>query len=111
MRPNPFRLDMLERCFLAVLMVAVTTLIMFLIGRPVLGEAVIALLYLVPIGYSTTRWGQGPGICAAVMAALSFDFFFIPPFYTFTVGSVEGWLVLIIFMIVAILIVGRIQYG
>ncbi len=97
--------------FLGVVTVAVLTGIMALIGRPTLGEAVIALLYLLPIAYSTTRWGQVSGICAAVAAALAFDFFFIPPFHTFTVGSLEGWLVLVIFLAVAILIVGRIQFG
>jgi K+-sensing histidine kinase KdpD len=82
-----------------------------LIGRNVLGEGVIALLYLVPIGWSTTRWGQLPGTCAALTAALTFDYFFIPPFYTFQIESVEGWLLLIIFLVVATLIIGRIQYG
>jgi K+-sensing histidine kinase KdpD len=82
-----------------------------LIGRNVLGEGVIALLYLVPIGWSTTRWGQLPGTCAALTAALTFDYFFIPPFYTFAVGTLEGWLLLIIFLVVATLIIGRIQYG
>jgi two-component system sensor histidine kinase KdpD len=42
---------------------------------------------------------------------LCFNFFFIPPFFTFTVGSLQGWLVLIIFLAVAVVIVGRIQYG
>jgi two-component system sensor histidine kinase KdpD len=48
---------------------------------------------------------------AAVTAFLTFNFFFIPPFYTFQIGSVEGWLILIIFLVVATVIVGRIQYG
>ncbi len=78
----------------AVLAVAATTAILLLIGRATLGEAVIALLYMVPIGWSASRWGQGAGMSAAVAAALAFDFLFIPPFYTFTVGSLEGWLVL-----------------
>jgi len=77
----------------------------------VLGEAVIALLYLVPVGWSAARWGQGAGVCAAVTAALMFDFFFIPPFYTFAVGRLEGWLVLIIFLVVSIVVIGRIQSG
>jgi two-component system, OmpR family, sensor histidine kinase KdpD len=103
--------EILLNCLLGVISVAALTAVMWLIGRPTLGEAVIALLYLVPIAYSTTRWGQASGICAAVGAALAFDFFFIPPFYTFNIGSLEGWLVLVIFLAVAILIVGRIQFG
>jgi two-component system sensor histidine kinase KdpD len=103
--------ELISNCFLAVLAIAATTVPLYLIGRATLGEAVIALLYLIPVGWSAARWGQGPGICAAVAAALAFDFFFIPPFYTFTVGSLEGWLVLAIFLVVAIVVVGRIQSG
>ena len=101
--------DLIGKCLLAVLAVAVTTVPLVLVGRDSLGEAVIALLYLVPIGWCASRWGQGPGMCAALTAALMVDFFFIPPFYTFAVGRLEGWLVLVIFLGVAIVIVGRIQ--
>jgi K+-sensing histidine kinase KdpD len=99
----------LSYCLLAVFTVAITTVIMVIIGRDTLGEAVIALLYLLPVAWSANRWGQLPGICAAVTAALAFDFLFIPPFYTFAVASLEGWLVLTIFLVVAIVVVGRIQ--
>ncbi len=104
-------MDMVEGSVFAVGMVLATTALFLAIGRNVLGEGAIALLYLVPIGWSTTRWGQLPGMCAALTAALCFDFFFIPPFYTFAIGSLEGWLIFIIFFLVAAVIVGRIQYG
>ena len=94
---------------LAVLTVAVTTIPLYLIGRDTLGEAVIALLYLVPVVWSANRWGQLAGTCAALTAALAFDFLFIPPFYTFAVARLEGWLVLAIFLGVAIVVVERIQ--
>lgn len=96
-------------CGLAFLSVTALTIPMLLIGRAILGEAVIALLYLVPVGWSAARWGQGAGVCAAISAALVFDFFFIPPFYTFAVERLEGWLVLFIFLIVSIVVIGRIQ--
>lgn len=99
----------LRNSFLAVLTVAATTIPMFLIGRATLGEAVIALLYLVPVAWAANRWGQLAGICAALTAALTFDFLFIPPFFTFAVGRLEGWLVLAIFLAVAIIVVERIQ--
>jgi len=104
-----FTPEMLSQCAKSVLGVTGTTALLLLIGRDTLGEAVIALLYLVPIGWIASRWGQGPGLSAALTAALMFDFFFIPPFFTFTVGSLEGWLVLIIFTLVAALIVSRFQ--
>jgi K+-sensing histidine kinase KdpD len=93
----------------AALAVGVTTVPLALIGRQTLGEAVIALLYLVPVAWSASRWGLIPGMSAALTAALCFDFFFIPPFHTLVVGSLEGWLVLAIFLGVAFIVVERIQ--
>jgi K+-sensing histidine kinase KdpD len=106
-----FPSELLVRCLSALLTVMLTSIPLLLIGRATLGEAVIALVYLVPVSWSTARWGQAAGISAAIAAALTFDFFFIPPFLTFNVGSLEGWLVLAIFLSVAILVVGRIQIG
>ncbi len=106
-----FSSTILFNSLFAFLSVVLLTIVMILIGRDTLGEAVIALLYLVPVGWSAARWGQGAGICAAVFAALAFDYFFIPPFYTFAVGRLEGWLVLAIFLVVSIVVVGRIQTG
>jgi len=109
MKKIRFTTQLLMNNLLAALSVAALTFIMVLIGRDTLGEAVIALLYLVPIAWSASRWGQGPAITAALTAGLLFDFFFIPPFHTFTIGRPEGWLVLAIFFTVATVVVGRIQ--
>jgi K+-sensing histidine kinase KdpD len=104
-----FTSGLFAKSLLAVLTVTATTVPLFLIGRATLGEAVIALLYLVPVAWSANKWGQLPGISAALTAALVFDFLFIPPLYTFAIARLEGWLVLAIFLGVAILVVGRIQ--
>ncbi len=85
------------------------TVVMLLIGSKTLGEGVIAILYLVPIGWCTVRWGQLAGVSAALTAALSFDYLFIPPYGTFNIGSLEGWLLLFLFIAMAILVVGRIH--
>jgi K+-sensing histidine kinase KdpD len=85
------------------------TVVIRLIGSKTLGEGVIAILYLLPIGWCTVRWGRIAGVSAALTAALSFDYLFIPPYGTFNIGSLEGWLLLILFFATAILVVGRIQ--
>jgi K+-sensing histidine kinase KdpD len=103
-----FRLH-LTRSMFSVGIVFVLTSVMVLIGSRMLGEGVVALLYLVPIGWCTVRWGKIAGISAALSAALCFDYLFIPPYYTFNIGSMEGWLLLILFIATAILVVGRIQ--
>jgi K+-sensing histidine kinase KdpD len=104
----PLSKRMITNILLAVLLVLATTFPLWLIGRDILGEAVIALLYLLPIAWSAYRFGQLPGISAAITAALAFDFLFIPPFNTFAVARLEGWLVLAIFLGIAIVVVGRI---
>jgi K+-sensing histidine kinase KdpD len=101
--------SMLTNGLYGMLTVTAITIPMWLIGRAVLGEAVIALLYLAPIAWSASKWGQAAGMTAALTAALCFDFLFIPPFYTFAVGSLEGWLVIVIFLAIATVVVGRIQ--
>lgn len=101
--------QLLIKCAKAVGVVIVTTVPMLLIGRQSLGDAVIALVYLIPVAWSANRWGQAPGMSAALTAALIFDYFFIPPFYTMAVGSLESWLVLGIFMGVAVVVVERIN--
>ena len=101
--------NMLTNGLRGMLTVLAITIPMWLIGRDVLGEAVIALLYLAPIAWSASKWGQAAGVTAALAGALCFDFLFIPPFYTFVVGSLESWLVLVIFFAIAIVVVGRIQ--
>jgi K+-sensing histidine kinase KdpD len=103
--------QILSQCASAVLAIMITVFVMLIIGRNVLGETVIALLYLLPIGWVTAKWGQLPGACAAITAALTFDYFFIPPYLTFTIGSIEGWIVLAIFVFVAVVLIGRIQFA
>jgi K+-sensing histidine kinase KdpD len=104
-----FSQTMLVHGLKGMLTVLAVTIPMFLIGRDLLGEAVIGFLYLVPIVWSATKWGQIGGMSAALTAALCFDFLFIPPFYTFAIGSLEGWSMLVIFFGVAVVVVRWIQ--
>jgi K+-sensing histidine kinase KdpD len=105
----PLSKRMVTDNLVAVALVLATTILMWAIGSDTLGEAVIALLYLMPVAWSAYRFGQLPGISAALTAALAFDFLFIPPFYTFAIARLESWLVLAIFLGIAIVVVGRIQ--
>ncbi len=98
-----------EQSLYAVLAAVATTFLLLLIGLDKLGEGVIGLLYMVPVVWSAARWGQGPGIAAALASGLFFDFFFTPPYYTFAVSRLEDWLILAIFLAVAIVVVDRIQ--
>lgn len=114
----PLRPAMLTRLHLssglfyasAIVAIAVTTGVLHLL-RDSLGTPIIALFYLLPVGVSA-MWGLGPGLAAAIFAFLSFNFFFISPFYTFGVHRTQDVLVLIVFFVMALAIsqlVGRAQ--
>jgi K+-sensing histidine kinase KdpD len=98
-----------QESFSAVLSISATAFILMLSQRELIGEGVIAMIFLLAVAWSAYRWGLGAGMSAALSAALMFDFLFIPPFLTFTVARPEGILSLVIFFVVAIVIVERIQ--
>jgi K+-sensing histidine kinase KdpD len=104
-------LELLRGCLLASGAVLLLTIPLEIVGSRILGDAVIALLYLLPIAWSAERRGLVPGLSAGLTAALCFDFLFVPPFYTFAVGRLEGWLVLAIFLGVAVFVVEQIHAG
>lgn len=64
----------------------------------------VALIFLIPVGFSATFWGLAPGIAAAVVSFLTFNFFFIPDLYTFQVKQTEDLIVLAAFLGVAFVI-------
>jgi K+-sensing histidine kinase KdpD len=101
--------DLLVQGFISAGVIFLSTLVLWLIGRSTLGEGVIALIYLAPIVWCTIRWGQLAGASASLTAALCYDFFFILPLYTFNIGSLEGWLLLLLFSTVSIVVVRRVQ--
>ncbi len=71
-----------------------------------------ALSYLVIVLASATLGGLGPGIFASVVGFLTFNFFFLPPFYSFTVGAPQDTVALFVFLTVAGVtseLVGRLQ--
>lgn len=82
--------------------------------RETLDTALIALLFLIPVGLITGIWGLGPGIASGLAAFLAFNYLFIRPYYTFAVRRPTDVVVLIVFLIVVAVIsqlVGRAQAG
>src|SRR6266498_4091652 len=99
--------------FFSFILIASITAIFFVL-RDVLDTTLIALLYLIPLGMITAFWGLGPGITSALIVFLTFNYFFIQPYYTFSVHRPADVVILIVFLIVAVVIsqlVGRAQAG
>jgi two-component system, OmpR family, sensor histidine kinase KdpD len=49
----------------------------------------IVMIFLAGIVLVASRFGRGPAIVAAIASVLTFDFFFIPPYYKFAVSDSE----------------------
>jgi two-component system sensor histidine kinase KdpD len=112
MRSSSF-LSRFWQYLLAFMLIASITAIFFLL-RDVLDTTLVALLYLMPLGMITALWGLGPGITSALITFLTFNYFFIQPYYTFTVHRPTDVVILVVFLIVAVVIsqlVGRAQAG
>jgi two-component system sensor histidine kinase KdpD len=97
--------------FLAMGLIASITAIFFTL-REGLDTTLIALLYLIPLGLITAFWGLGLGITSALVTFLTFNYFFIPPYYTLAVHRPTDVVILVVFLVVAVVIsqlVGRMQ--
>jgi two-component system sensor histidine kinase KdpD len=62
----------------------------------------ISLLYLLPVLIAAVRWGLWPSLAASFLGMLCFDYFFIPPFLSFTVDDIRHLLNFLIFLVVAV---------
>lgn len=67
-----------------------------------LGLASSALLFLLPVLYAATR-GVGPGVVAALMGAAAYNFFLLPPRFTFRIHGLEN--LVSVFVLVAVALV------
>ncbi len=63
----------------------------------------ISIVYLLVILALATTRGRYAALVAAVVAFLSFDFFLVPPFYSFTISRSEEWIALFVFLATALI--------
>jgi len=85
---------------LAVIICTMLAALMF----PYFDEANIIMVYLLGIVAVATRLGRGPSILASVLSVAAFDFFFVPPFYTFAVSDAQYLITFGIMLLVALVI-------
>lgn len=67
--------------------------------RDLLGQAHMALAYLLVVLGASAREGRLVGLFMAVLCFLLFNFFLLPPFYTFNIADPLEWWVLLSFLI------------
>src|SRR4051812_20187852 len=81
--------------------VALTTLLVYALDdvAPVLSLGVVYLLVVLVVA---TVWGVWLALATAVVSALAFNFFHIPPTGRFTIATGEDWVALAVFFIAAV---------
>jgi two-component system sensor histidine kinase KdpD len=67
-----------------------------------MGVTNVALVFLTAILIGAVLYGLGPSILACFLATLSYNFFFLPPLYTFTIADPENVVALFFFTVVAV---------
>ena len=96
---KPLRLE--KAYFWTVTMIAMVTVIGIALSH-ILQVGNIALLYLVPVLVSASIFGRWPGVAAGLISSLAYNFFFLPPVYTFTVSNPENVVTLVVLLAVAL---------
>ena len=86
----------------AAAMVALATGLDVLLG-PLIGLNSTDLVYLVPVIAAALLYGLRSGLFAGVMSALAYNFFFLPPLYTFTIADPQNAVTVVVLLGVAII--------
>ncbi len=86
--------------FYAVLLALVATGISFFL-KPYLVTPDIVAFYLLVIMVASIWFGRGPSLLAAGLLVASYDFLFVPPFYTFAVSDLRHMLTFGIMFLIA----------
>ena len=64
------------------------------------------MVYLLGVIVVATRYGRGPSLLASLTSVAAFDFFFVPPYYTFAVSDSQYFITFSVMLIVAVVISG-----
>jgi two-component system sensor histidine kinase KdpD len=104
-RPRPARPRRQWTHYLAAIgLVAAASIVAFLLQEAGLSETNKAVVFIPAVIGAAIWWGLGPGIAAAVASVLAFDFFFVPPFYTFAVRDLQYVVTLLVLAAVALFV-------
>src|SRR5262252_852505 len=71
---------------------------------PYFALANLIMMYLIAVVVVAIRCGRGPSVVAAVLSVAAFDFFFVPPYFSFAVSDIQYLLTFAVMLVVALVI-------
>ncbi|HEX5647632.1 MAG TPA: sensor histidine kinase KdpD, partial [Nitrospira sp.] len=71
---------------------------------PYFAAANLIMMYLIAVIGIAIRWGRGPSVLASILSVAAFDFFFVPPYFSFAVSDIQYLLTFGVMLVVALVI-------
>ncbi|HZP75671.1 MAG TPA: sensor histidine kinase KdpD [Pseudolabrys sp.] len=99
---TPSSLD-LRSYLMATLAVAIGGVASWVI-QPLFGIENVGLVFMTSIVAVAVRFGLWPSLYASVVASLAYNFFFLPPIYTFTITDPTNVAAFVLFTVMAVLV-------
>jgi two-component system sensor histidine kinase KdpD len=100
-RPRPERNS---RRYIAALAITAAASGLSILARPYLGPTNLVMIFLLGVVGTAFRFGRGPSVLASVLSVAAFDYFFVPPYYSFNVSDTEYLLTFGVMLITALVI-------
>jgi two-component system sensor histidine kinase KdpD len=72
--------------------------------RALLAPADVVVVYLAVIMVAAIRFGRAPSVVSAALSVAAYDFFFVPPFFTFAVSDARNVLTFAMMFVVGLLL-------
>jgi len=88
------------RLAIAIAIVAAVTFVCFRLV-PV-NATTVGFVYLLAILYLAARWGLASAIAGSLAAVICFNYYFLPPIRSFTIGDPQNWVALFAFLVTSI---------
>ena len=100
-----FRLERLGRGLRIAIAAGMVLLVaaVFLPFREYLSPTEVALTLLLVVLFASTLFGSTAGLSASACGVLCFNFFFLPPYNTFSISGPENWLAFVTFIVTAVI--------
>ncbi|HLJ28420.1 MAG TPA: DUF4118 domain-containing protein [Candidatus Angelobacter sp.] len=95
------RLQVAVRSVICALLVSLIVLIYFKYAH--VNPTTVALSFLLAILAVSAAWGLAYAVPMSVLAALCFNFYFLPPVKTFTIADTQNWVALVAFLVTSII--------
>jgi len=103
--------DLKPRWYVSTVLLVAVAAVVCLLLQPYLAPGSLVLPFLIAILLVAIAYGLLPSLVAGVLSVLTFDFFFLPPFYSLIVSEPDDVLRLVVFGLTALIVSNLAAYA